>query len=209
MGILKRITALGIAAVMLAASVSAAEYEHQADDLYNMGLFRGTENGYELERTLTRAEGATMLVRLLGQEKSVEGALPMGAFDDVPADHWAATYIEYCYREGITKGTGNNCYSPEDTISGSEYMTLVMRALGYEYVEPENVHYAAPEYRLMSSTEARAVVAMPLLMRDRMVNISYRALTTKTLSGEMLIERLITQGAVDRAVTEQLGLVEN
>ena len=49
--------------------VSAAGlYEEQADILNQLGLFRGTDNGYQLEKNFTRAEGATMLVRLLGKE---------------------------------------------------------------------------------------------------------------------------------------------
>ena len=52
------------AAAMLTASAFAANYTNCADSLHEMGLFQGTQNSYDLDRTPTRAEAAVMLVRL-------------------------------------------------------------------------------------------------------------------------------------------------
>ena len=57
------------AAAMLTASAFAANYTNCADSLHEMGLFQGTQNGYDLDRTPTRAEAAVMLVRLLGKTR--------------------------------------------------------------------------------------------------------------------------------------------
>ena len=62
------------AAAMLTASAFAANYTNCADSLHEMGLFQGTQNGYDLDRTPTRAEAAVMLVRLLGKEAEAQGA---------------------------------------------------------------------------------------------------------------------------------------
>ena len=43
--------------------------EAQAQMLCDLGLFRGTENGFELEKPMTRAEAAAMLTRFLGAEQ--------------------------------------------------------------------------------------------------------------------------------------------
>ena len=43
------------AAAMLTASAFAANYTNCADSLHEMGLFQGTQNGYDLDRTPTRA----------------------------------------------------------------------------------------------------------------------------------------------------------
>lgn len=40
----------------------------QAVMLKKLGLFQGTEESFELERNMTRAEAAVMLVRFLGAE---------------------------------------------------------------------------------------------------------------------------------------------
>lgn len=39
------------AAAMLTASAFAANYTNCADSLHEMGLFQGTQNGYDLDRT--------------------------------------------------------------------------------------------------------------------------------------------------------------
>ena len=44
--------------------------EAQAQMLYDLGLFRGTEKGFELEQPMTRAEAAVMLTRFLGAERA-------------------------------------------------------------------------------------------------------------------------------------------
>ena len=41
------------AAAMLTASAFAANYTNCADSLHEMGLFQGTQNGYDLDRTPT------------------------------------------------------------------------------------------------------------------------------------------------------------
>lgn len=205
---MKKLTAIILAIMMISTMGFAAEFKSEADELYELGLFRGTENGYELDEHFTRAQGATMLVRLLGEEEKALSIAPKGKLNDVPADDWAAPYIEYCYDNQITKGTGSNNYSPEDIMSGAEYMTLVLRALGYKYAEPENVDIAAAEYALMSSVTARTIVSMPKLSRDYMVYISHCALTTKMLSGETLIESLADSDAVDKKTAEKLGLMK-
>ena len=58
----------GIAAcTVMTANASAASFESTATAMKSMGLFAGTSTGYELDRAPTRAEAATMLVRLLGK----------------------------------------------------------------------------------------------------------------------------------------------
>ncbi len=205
---LKQCIAIMILGIFVTTTVFAASYTAQAENLQRLGLFRGTENGHELESTFTRAQGATMLVRLLGMEQTALAMTPQGIFRDVPADDWAAPYIEYCYQNGITKGTSETTYSPEDAMSGSEYLTLVLRALGYQYAEPENAHIPAAEYGLVSSKTAEAICQATELLRDTMVYISYQALSVKQADGQMLIEELATKRAVDTAVARQIGLLE-
>ena len=62
---------LMIFALMVAFSLTAfaSDFDHTAEALSELGLFKGTGNGFELDREPTRAEAATMLVRLLGAEE--------------------------------------------------------------------------------------------------------------------------------------------
>lgn len=197
-----------LAAAVLSSAAAAASYTDDADRLFKLGLFKGTENGYELDKTFTRAEAATMLTRLLAKESAALTAPVEKIFDDVPAEYWAASYVKYCYNNSITKGTGDKMYSPEASISGAEYMTLVMRALGYVNAEPENVDLVAAEYGLVSSREARQLVLEAELSRDKMVHISYCALSVKEPDDKKLIEKLISEKAVDKNIAESLGLLK-
>ena len=65
--------------------------EAQAQMLYDIGLFRGTEKGFELDKPMTRAEAAAMLTRLLGAEKTALSGTWKHPFTDVP--QWADKYV--------------------------------------------------------------------------------------------------------------------
>ena len=119
-----KIIAIILAMLMLPVCASASTY---ADKLYELGLFKGTENGYELERPLTREQSAVMLVRLNGAEENVL----------IKNSRWSFPYVMYCYEKEITKGTGNNTFTPESDVTAEEYITLVLRMLGYTESAPE------------------------------------------------------------------------
>ena len=89
MKMLKKIAAVWTAGALLTITAAAAAYTKQADELNQLGLFLGTENGYELESAFTRAQGAAMLVRLLGKEQEALAGTAKGIFADVPAGDWS------------------------------------------------------------------------------------------------------------------------
>jgi len=60
---MRRATAGVLAAAALTGMAGAANFTHCADALKNMGLLVGTQNGYELDRTPTRAEAAIKIGR--------------------------------------------------------------------------------------------------------------------------------------------------
>ncbi len=203
---MKKLIALILSVSMLlgGASVFAAEYTKEADALNAMGLFKGTEKGYELDKTFTRAEGAAMIVRLLGKEKEALASSGSVKFTDV-ADHWSKPYVAYCAGHGITNGTSENKFSPDDKMSGAEYMTLVLRSIGYQNIEPGSVELAAPELYLGSSKEIRELLSGEFT-RDKMVHVSYRALSVKDPKGKMLVSSLIESGAVSGTAAQSAGI---
>ena len=113
-----------------------AEMLEAANKLFELGLFRGvgtSEDGtpdFALDRAATRAEAVTMLVRLLGQENAALAGTWETPFTDV-AD-WALPYVGYAYANGLTMGTGATTFGSNDPVSTTQYLTFVLRALGYE-----------------------------------------------------------------------------
>ncbi len=204
---MKRFFSVVICICLFSCSISAfaAEHTDKADILAELGLFRGTDKGYELELTLTRAQSATMLVRLLGKEETALSASTASRFTDVPDEHWAAKYVMYCYENGITKGTGEDTFTPEQDIPAEQFVTLVLRLLGYE-ADPETAMDIAVDVELFSTDVQRNLVGKPFL-RDDMVYIAYRALKTLCADGEALSEKLIDGGVITAANAEKHGVL--
>jgi S1-C subfamily serine protease len=113
-----------------ALAAAAPDYTPQAEALKQLGLFMGTANGFELERTATRAESAVMTVRLLGKEAEAKQSNFAHPFADVP--EWAAAYVGYLYHNNITAGVGDNLFGSSQTATSAQYATFILRALGYD-----------------------------------------------------------------------------
>lgn len=103
--------------------------------LYDLGLFQGagyhldgTPN-FDLDRIPTRYEAVTMLVRLLGKESEAKEGTWDTPFTDVVA--WAEPYVGYAYANGLTGGTGPKTFGGNAPVSATQYITFILRALGY------------------------------------------------------------------------------
>lgn len=122
--------------LMPAVLAAASEAEEAAQALYELGLFQGvgkTADGspdFDLDRTPNRNEAVTMLVRLLGKEQEAKTAAWSTPFTDVA--EWAQPHVGYAYTDGLTAGTSATTYSGNDTVTASQYLTFILRALGYE-----------------------------------------------------------------------------
>lgn len=137
---MKRFIAVILSLALLCSLVPAAfaasdAAQKDAQALYDLGLFQGTGNNadgtpnFDLDRTPTRAEAVTMLVRLLGKDAEATAGSWTTPFTDV-AD-WAKPYVGYAYTNGLTTGTSATTFGGEAPINVTQYLTFVLRALGY------------------------------------------------------------------------------
>lgn len=139
---LNKVLAMLVVFMMVVSTVAFASFTDVAkDSTYNvaikvgtdLGLFTGYEDGsFKPEGEITRAEFAAIVVRLKGQEAQAEGAKSATMFADVPADHWAAGYINIAVRLGIINGYGDGNFGPSDLVEYQDAITMIVRALGYE-----------------------------------------------------------------------------
>lgn len=84
----------------------------------------GTGDGaFQPNRSVTRAEFASMLVRALGLTE--QGAV---AFEDVPAGSWYAKDVSIAYKAGIVQGTSADRFSPGAKITREEMVALAVRS---------------------------------------------------------------------------------
>mgnify|MGYP000944889434 CR=1 FL=1 len=107
-----------------------------ANNLNTLGLFSGVgvdpdgKPMYELDRAPTRIEAITMLVRLLGKESEATNRIWSHPFNDVPT--WAEPYVGYAFNYGLTSGISARKFGSTHLISLSQYLTFILRALGYK-----------------------------------------------------------------------------
>lgn len=186
------------------------DYNAMADGLARMGLLKGTGaaygSGYELERQALRVEGLVMFIRLMGEENAALTSTAVNPFADSPS--WADRYLAYAYEKGYTTGIGTNAagqlmFGPNNTISAGEYMTFVLRALGYSEsgTNPDfnwqNAMDAAVAYGVIRQSEA-ALLSGSSFCRAQVVYLSVCALSAPTKTGGILLDKTASNGGYDQ-----------
>ncbi|MBR3994173.1 MAG: S-layer homology domain-containing protein, partial [Clostridia bacterium] len=94
------------------------------ESLASRGIINGkSENSFEPESNMTRAEFATIIARGLGlpQKSNV-------IFKDVTTNDWFYNYVGTAYSYGIIKGVSENEFNPNGTITREEAAVMVTRA---------------------------------------------------------------------------------
>ena len=179
------------------ADVYAPLNEDLAVRLQDLGLLKGDATGFALERAPTRSEGAVMLVRLLGKEKEALQAAGKSTFTDAG---WADSYLAYLQKNNIARGKTDSLFGGNDLLRAQEYVTFVLRALGYDDARGDFRYADALEFAehkgLLSQVDRDRYRAASFL-RDDMIYISWRALSVALNgSSRLLVNRLIDAGAV-------------
>ncbi|MDD6763447.1 MAG: S-layer homology domain-containing protein [Clostridiales bacterium] len=107
-------------------------YAQAATALEKLGILDGYPDGtFGAERSITRAEMAAVVCRMIDKETDGDKAAGKTAFDDVAASHWASGYINVASDEKIIEGDGNGKFRPEDDVKYEEAIKMIVCALGY------------------------------------------------------------------------------
>lgn len=194
-------------------SSDAPDYNGMADALKSLGLFRGSDlpigSGYELEETPTRIQGLIMFLRLIGEEQAALSSTAAHPFRDVP--DWCDRYVAYAYDKGYTNGVNlpAGLFGPSDVMSAPQYVTLLLRALGYSDSAP------IPDFNWAASIAfAQNVGLLTEGEYDRLMNgVFYRAQVTYVSyyalnfplknQSATLLDRLVASGVTTQAAAQQ------
>lgn len=185
-----------------AAAITGNESKLQqqaAETLYELGLFRGVGSlsdgtpDFDLNGDATRGAAVTMLVRLLGAEEEAQSAQYPHPFTDT-AD-WVSPYVGYAYANGITSGTSSTTFGTNDPITTTQFLTLILRAMGYSEVDWRDPYPMADQVGL-EYFEGEC-------LRGNLAYICYTALFC-TLNQEMisLRQKLGRQGVIQDPYAE-------
>lgn len=179
----------------------------KADSLNTLGLFNGTENGYELDKPLSRIEALIMLIRLSGNEMNAlypeeELSHP---FNDAPNWEEASLYMAYGYANKLTNGISETEFAPDERASLQMYVTYVLRALGYKDTEAgtvwDNWTYLGEHAGILSESIDREN-----FLRGDAVIISRAALDAKMCDSEITLKETLIE---NYAISEfSLSIVE-
>ena len=148
---LKKILALVLALMMVLSVMvfaSAADYDDYSDKdqvspeyaeavevLTGMDIFWGSENSFYPKSNVTRAEVATLLYRIMTGDitgSQVGIYKDYGMFDDVLETNWFAGYVNYAANGELVVGVGDDKYNPQGNVTGYEWITMLLRAIGYD-----------------------------------------------------------------------------
>lgn len=120
---------------MLPMAAMAASFDDVADDHWaassidrwaGYGVLTGHGNGtFTPDRNMTRAEFASMLVKMLGLTAKSDKV-----FTDVDADAWYADVISIAVAAGIINGKSPDAFAPDDPVSFEEAAVMMCRAFG-------------------------------------------------------------------------------
>jgi hypothetical protein len=117
----------GVFADVPATSFAAAWIE----ELARRGIAAGCGSGdYCPSSPMTRASLAVMLLKAKHGSDYEPPPATGTVFADVPADAFAAAWIEQLYAEGITAGCGGGYFCPDGIVRRSQAAALIVRTFG-------------------------------------------------------------------------------
>ena len=163
--------------------------EAQAQMLYDLGLFKGTDKGFALEKSMTRAEASVMLTRLLGAEKTALAGNWKHPFTDVPK--WADKYVGWLYQNGLTKGVSATLYGSQRNVTCGQYCIFLTRA-----------HLDADSYQgtaFVDNDEVRQTDEEGFIRGDA-VSLSARLLSTNYAKNGDESDRSVAEKLIDDGV---------
>ena len=163
--------------------------EAQAQMLYDLGLFKGTDKGFALEKSMTRAEASVMLTRLLGAEKTALAGNWKHPFTDVP--QWADKYVGWLYQNGLTKGVSATLYGSQHNVTCGQYCIFLTRA-----------HLDADSYQgtaFVDNDEVRQTDEEGFIRGDA-VSLSARLLSTNYAKNGDESDRSVAEKLIDDGV---------
>ena len=111
-------------------------------------------------------------------------------FTDVPSNHWASSSISEMADKGIMSGIGNNLFAPSNTLTGAEFVTMIVRHFYEDKLGTEGEKWysefmdAAKSANILTGTN---VTAEGTINRYDMAQLMYNVLkaegiTTSSLS---------------------------
>lgn len=206
---MKKFLALLLCAATLIGTLPAALAAEASDDVIqqvvgSIGIMVGDGSGnLDLDRTVTRAEYAKMLVMASSYKDKVSAVSNSSPFRDVPYSNWAAGYIKTAVQQSWLTGYLDGTYRPNNTVTLEEAATGCLKLLGYTTSDFSG-SYPYGQLALYESLQLNTKVTATQgsqMTRRNMMYLFYNLLSADTKEGktygETLGYSLGTDGSID------------
>lgn len=190
-----------------AIAVDESEEIREVQVLYELGLLDQVEED-EIESALSREVGLLMILKLLGYNQlDANEYLGATVFRDV--DEYSRGWVNLAYEIGIVNGTGEGVFEPERGLSQREYLTMLLRAIGFHGIDVyQQCYEIAGELGLLEDTDEELVKTVAYTKKEAAI-LMYKALFIQNqIEYVPLINILIEKGIFDNSKAVELGLKE-
>lgn len=112
-------------------------------DVSRSVVLEGYSDGLlHLEDSLTRAQMATIIYRLLDADTLARYDRATSNFTDVSPTAWYSRYVSTIANAGIVSGIGNGCYNPEGKLTWAHILTVLSRFVEPKTYTLQNIQYS-------------------------------------------------------------------
>ncbi|MGF7047781.1 hypothetical protein J2T13_002287 [Paenibacillus sp. DS2015] len=131
------------------ASVKVMLFSNRFGNIQHIRYILGyPDHTFKPEKSLTRAELATIIARLIGE---YDEDVTM-KYSDVPQKFWASSYIQTVTRHNIFTGYTDGSFHPNAPVTREELAVVMVRFLKLEISQPIETHFADAMDRWSSSS---------------------------------------------------------
>lgn len=197
---MKKLLALVLALVMVMGLATigtnaATEYSDKADINFeeavqvmsSIGVLEGADGKFRPAAELKRSEAAKIVAYLYYNNKTAAGLTGVGKFSDVPANHWAAGYVDTLANSGIISGTSATTYNPDGDLKAIDFAKMLLVCIGFD-AKLEGL--VGADYQINTSklaTQAglfnglKSLKANDILTREQAAQMAFNAIKAATV----------------------------
>lgn len=193
----------------------ASEQDTQkAEILSKLNLMSGFNGDLQLNKSLTRAEASTFIVKLLGVQNELSKSVNYKSlpFSDLEANAWYLPYVEYCYKNGIIKGMPGGTLQPNAAISEKAFLTMLLKGLNYtdsDFNWNTVFAFAYAKGIVTDDQYIKLTTDNTKYLREQVAGAFYNALVTPNKDTlKKPIEVLASKSIVDSQIAQNLGILK-
>lgn len=222
----KRILSLVLALVMVLGTMGSLVFAEgtgndKVNELIDLGLVQGYGDGtYGLDKTITRAEVATMLVRALNAETEAKAMQNIpSVFTDMNSLHWANGYVNYAVGKGIISGYPDKTFRPSNEITYAEVAKMLVEVLG-GLTDAEKANAVWPTTWLAKAAQLGVFEGVSIedysakAVREKVFEMVYNVYFTKEVGNNTIVKAIVLENyrvetlAKDEVVVELISILQ-